>query len=138
MAKGGTLRGRHGFTLLEIMVVLVLLGLLAAVAVPKYMSLAEGGRVRAAQGQVAEAKGRLKALLGNYLLDNRGVPPLDGLDLMDYVALHAPASCPTLPGVEGEFEFQCLGDFGATSVTVTVTAVQGQPLAAAVSGSFSF
>ena len=37
---------KQGFTMIEIVLVLVLLGILAAVAIPKYFDLQESGRVK--------------------------------------------------------------------------------------------
>jgi len=54
------LRGEEGFTLIEIIAVLIVLGVLAAVAVPKYMDLQGDAKEKAATGQVAELKGTLQ------------------------------------------------------------------------------
>lgn len=48
------MRNQEGFTLIEIIAVLVLLGILAAVAVPKYFDLQETAKLRAADAAVAE------------------------------------------------------------------------------------
>ena len=47
-----------GFTLLEIIAVMVILSILAAIAVPKYVSLDESARQRAVDAAVSELNGR--------------------------------------------------------------------------------
>ena len=69
------MKNQKGFTLIEIIAVLVILGILAAVAVPKYLSMAEEARIKAAQGAVAEIKGRLSSAQGKYMMANAGTAP---------------------------------------------------------------
>ena len=61
--------GQKGFTLIEIVMVLVLLGILAAVAVPKYFDLQKQAEKKAAQAVVQEAQARLNGMFAQELLN---------------------------------------------------------------------
>lgn len=52
-------RYRKGFALAEIIVVLIVLGVIAAFAIPKFFTIADETRDRALSGAVAELKGRI-------------------------------------------------------------------------------
>ena len=70
--KKSVLRNEKGFTLIEIIAVLIILGILAAVAVPKYVDMQGQAKTSATQGQVAEIKGALNAGWGRALLASGG------------------------------------------------------------------
>jgi len=61
---------RRGFTLIEIMVVIVILGILAALVVPKVIGRADDARVTAARQDIAQ----VMQALNLYKLDNSRFP----------------------------------------------------------------
>ncbi|MGD0168160.1 MAG: prepilin-type N-terminal cleavage/methylation domain-containing protein [Smithella sp.] len=69
------LKNEKGFTLIEIIAVLVILGILAAVAVPRYLSLMDQARISAAQGAIGELKSRASGTYARLLLSGNGVDP---------------------------------------------------------------
>ncbi|NTV12268.1 MAG: type II secretion system major pseudopilin GspG, partial [Zoogloea sp.] len=80
-------RAERGFTLIEVMVVIVILGVLAALVVPKVMSRPDEARVVAARQDIAAIMQALKL----YKLDNRRFPTQEqGLGAL----VQKPASAP--------------------------------------------
>jgi general secretion pathway protein G len=74
-----TSKRQHGFTLIEVMIVIVILGILAALVVPKVMGRPDEARVVAAKQDIATIMQALKL----YKLDNRRYPSIDqGLDAL--------------------------------------------------------
>ncbi|MEX0958583.1 MAG: type II secretion system major pseudopilin GspG [Burkholderiales bacterium] len=78
---------QHGFTLLEIMVVVVILGILAALVVPKIISRPDEARIIAAKQDVSS----LMQALRLYRLDNHRYPSTEqGLQALTLQPTTAP------------------------------------------------
>jgi len=69
MKKTMIFRDEKGFTLIEIIAVLVIMGILAAVAVPKFFDLQQKAKEKAVSTAFAEMKVRVNQRFAKWLLD---------------------------------------------------------------------
>lgn len=81
-------RGESGFTLIEVMVVVVILSILAAIIVPRIMDRPDKARIVKAQADVRA----LESALNLYKLDNHNYPTTDqGLEALVQKPANAPS-----------------------------------------------
>lgn len=77
---------QHGFTLIELIAVIVILGILAALITPRYMSLTDEAAKQTARAVLAEGVGMFKLAFSRYVIDHRGATPSTLADLApDYM-----------------------------------------------------
>jgi prepilin-type N-terminal cleavage/methylation domain-containing protein len=125
------MNNQKGFTLIEIIAVLVILGILAAVAIPKYLDLAASGRQQAAQGAIAEVKGRLSQVQGKYILEKGSAP--NSTALYDYaIEANQFKDAANLANLGTDFTVTVTK---ATPISISVTQVQGKDVS--VTNTFS-
>lgn len=117
--------------------VFLILGILAAVATSKYLDVTEAGRKVAAQGAIAEVKGRLSAVQTKYMMNNSGTPPTSPV-LLSYATTGSSngyGSGTNLANVGTDFTV--VTATGTPNITIIVSVVGGVTLGTSVLGTFA-
>ncbi len=96
----------NGFTLIELMIAVAIVGILAAVALPSYVEYVRRGKIQEATSTLADARVQLE----QYYMDNR-----------KYGGGSSPWRCGSTPHTGKHFEYKCNGD--DTTYTITATGV---------------
>lgn len=95
-----------GFTLIELVIVIVILGILAAVAIPKYEDMREQARVATIKGQLGTIRSAIAIQYARNALNGQPVfPKLDGTIFAEGRVPQEPvnnsSTVKTTPGIDG-------------------------------------
>ncbi|WDN87754.1 hypothetical protein BuS5_00722 [Desulfosarcina sp. BuS5] len=72
--KRSCVNNEEGFTLIEIIAVIIILGIMAAVAVPKFFDMQEDAKQAVINGALAEGAARFNHAFGKYILKEKKAP----------------------------------------------------------------
>lgn len=101
-------RRESGFTLIELMVVVVIVGILASVALPSYSSYIARGKITDAVATLADYRIKME----QYFQDNRNYGT-------------AGAACPVVVGTSNYVTYSCLVGSPNTTYIATATSIAG-------------
>ena len=120
------LRTEQGFTLIEIIAVLAILGIIAAVAIPKYISIMEQSRINAAQTAIAEVKVQCSNYYATQMLAGQGTTTNTAVQ----------ASVGDTPYLGPDYNITTAT--AASGILITVNSVKGNSLSTAQTGTWYY
>lgn len=117
-------KSERGFTLIELVIVIVILGILAAVAIPKYEDMREQARVATIKGQLGSIRSAVAIQYARNALNGSATfPTLDGTIFADGRVPKEPinnvSTVKTTAGVDNAGGWQYTAATGIVKVNVS-------------------
>jgi type IV pilus assembly protein PilE len=107
------MRQNSGFTLLELMIVVAVIGILGAIAYPSYSDHVRRGKLAEALATLGDTRTKME----QFFLDNRTYIGADGANM--------PCNATVINGAAKHFTFAC-SNLGAGTYTITATGAAAQ------------
>ena len=109
--------GQHGFTLIELMIVVAIIGILAAVAIPKFADMLRKSKEGATKGSLTN----LRSALTIYISDNEGLT-MSASNLPDITAVIIPKYMDVIPTAKlGTYHADVPNSGNAQNILITDT-----------------
>ncbi len=116
------LRGQEGFTLIELVIIILVLGILAATAIPKFYDLASKARLAAEKGVVGAVRGGIAIGYASNLVNGvTTYPPLLGGGPGAAGAANPLFSNVISPGIDADWTKSATGEVFWSSADGTYT-----------------
>lgn len=84
-----TLYNKKAFTLIELIIIIVILGIIAAIAIPKYLDSKKAAEKSVAEGLIGAMRSALTIYYSNWFAKNKGTPKnfRDNISIPNFVKL---------------------------------------------------